>query len=677
MMDNKNFLIAIALSLAVLIGWQYFIAGPQIERQQQLAEQQQAATTANQPAAETAAPSTPSEPGTAPTAAPSAAGATTTLTREQAIAESPRVPINTASVSGSIDLRGGRIDDLRLNDFHETVDPNSPTIVLLSPADAPDGYFAEFGWIAKTDVASLPGPDTVWSAPAGATLSVGNPVTLTYDNGKGLTFSRKIEIDDHYMFTVTDSVSNASGTAVDLTPYGRVTRFNEPVLHGSYILHEGMIGVFGSDGLDEVKYSSLKDEPEMTKAPVTRGWLGITDKYWATALVPPADQEFTGRFVRSTDPTVRYQADFSGTPVTVPANGSAESTSHLFAGAKQVSVVDGYQKTYDIESFDLLIDWGWFYFITKPMFFLIDWLYRFFGNFGIAILAVTVLVKALFFPLANKSYKSMSAMKKVQPQMAELRERYKDDKVKQQQALMELYKKEKINPLAGCWPIAIQIPVFFSLYKVLYVTIEMRHAPFFGWIQDLSSPDPTTIFNLFGLIPWVPPSYLMIGIWPLLMGASMFVQMRLNPTPPDPTQRLIFTWMPLIFMFMLARFPAGLVIYWAWNNTLSVTQQYFIMRRQGVEVNLLGNIKETLGLKKPALPPAPASGKGGTDKPKSSAAPAEAAETDGPVARPKTAQAKATTPKKKGQTKTGSKQAPKARKPREPAKPPRPAEAEG
>ena len=513
--------------------------------------------------------------------------------------------ISTPSVSGSINLRGGRIDDLRLNDFHETVDKSSPTIILLSPADAPDGYFAEFGWSGPADAGPMPGPDTVWTAPAGAQLSVDKPVTLTYDNGKGLTFSRKIAVDDHYMFTVTDSVANATGAPVDLTPYGRVTRIGEPKTTGYYILHEGLIGVFGDQGLQEVKYSGLKDNPEKTMPVVNRGWLGITDKYWAAALIPPADQDFTGRFVKSETPSLRYQADYSGTPVPVPAGGSVESTSRLFAGAKQVSVVDDYQKTYNIESFELLIDWGWFYFITKPMFFLIDFLYRLFGNFGVAILAVTVLVKALFFPLANKSYKSMSAMKKVQPQMTELRERYKDDKVKQQQALMELYKKEKINPLAGCWPIAIQIPVFFSLYKVLFVTIEMRHAPFFGWIQDLSAPDPTTVFNLFGLIPWDVPSFLMIGIWPLIMGASMFVQMRLNPTPPDPTQRLIFTWMPLIFMFMLARFPAGLVIYWAWNNTLSVTQQYVIMRRQGVEVDLWGNVLESIGLRKPK-PAAPA-----------------------------------------------------------------------
>ncbi|MCP4386422.1 MAG: membrane protein insertase YidC, partial [Hyphomicrobiales bacterium] len=629
MMDNKNFLLAIALSLAVLLGWQYFFAAPELER----ARQQQTATETAEQAA-TGDDLVPSAPGAGQVAAPDGTvpsdGAAAVLARDAAIAETPRVPVSTARLSGSINLRGARLDDLHLNDFHETVDPTSPTIILLSPANGPDGYFAEFGWIGTADVGPVPGPDTVWTAPPGAELSDETPVVLTYDNGEGLVFSREISVDEFYMFSVTDTVSNKTAGAVGLSPYGRITRFNEPVIEGWFILHEGLIGVFGDEGLEEVDYSDLDDDaPEIDMPPVDRGWLGITDKYWATALIPPADQKFDGRFVRSSDPSLRYQADFNGDAVVIPANGSEQITSRLFAGAKQVSVVDGYEATYDIESFELLIDWGWFYFITKPMFFAIDWLFRLFGNFGVAILAVTVLVKLVFFPLANKSYKSMSAMKKVQPQMTELRERFKDDKVKQQQALMELYKKEKINPLAGCWPIAIQIPVFFALYKVLFVTIEMRHAPFFGWIQDLSAPDPTSIFNLFGLIPFTPPSILMLGVWPLLMGASMFIQMRLNPTPPDPTQRMIFTWMPLIFMFMLAGFPAGLVIYWAWNNTLSIAQQYFIMRRQGVDVNLLGNIRESLGLVKPPPQPDPAKpaaskAKPAEDKPSTDSKSAEA-----------------------------------------------------
>ncbi|MCB1501425.1 MAG: membrane protein insertase YidC [Bauldia sp.] len=639
MMDNKNLFIAIGLSLAILVGWQYFFAPAPVPEQ---------------PVAE--APVTPDGTGTT-TQPPATVGGSTApvpggpeasgLTREEALALSPRVKIATEAVSGSINLIGGRIDDVRLNAFHETVDPTSPTVILLSPVGGPNGYFAESGWIAETSDIATPGPTTQWTAPPGAELGVGNPVTLTYDNGAGLVFSRKIAIDEHFMFTVTDSVRNDTGAAVNLTPYGRVTRLGEPENHGWFILHEGLIGVFGDEGLEEVKYKKLADGP-VTMPAVQRGWLGITDKYWAAAMVPPRDADFTGRFIRIEDPSLRYQADYRGSAVAVPPAGTIESSSELFAGAKQVAVIDGYQKSLDIESFELIIDWGWFYFITKPMFYLIDFLYRVFGNFGVAILLVTVIVKAIFFPLANKSYKSMSAMKKVQPQMAALREQYKDDKVKQQQALMELYKKEKINPLAGCWPVAVQIPVFFSLYKVLFVTIEMRHAPFFGWIQDLSAPDPTTIFNLFGLIPWTPPQMLMIGVWPLIMGVTMFVQMRLNPTPPDPAQKMIFTWMPVIFTFMLASFPAGLVIYWAWNNTLSVLQQYTIMRRQGVDVDIIGNIKDTFR----RTPPKPA------DPPKAKALPAAAADNDddeaddepAPTASGKKAPAKKPAPKKSGKS---------------------------
>jgi YidC/Oxa1 family membrane protein insertase len=593
MMDNnRNFLLAIVLSIIVLVGWQYFIAGPQVEkaRQGQALQTGQAQTGTGENAPAGAATTAPSAGVTA--AAPAGgAEAATIVSREAALAQSPRVPIATGAVSGSINLRGGRVDDLRLNGFHETVDATSPTIVLLSPAGGPDGYFAEFGWIASAKDVAVPASDTVWTAPADAKLTTASPVTLSFDNGAGLVFTRKIAIDDKYMFTVTDGVMNKTGGAVDLIPYGRVTRVGEPHTAGYYILHEGLIGVFGNQGMKEATYKALNKEPQQNIAKSEGGWLGITDKYWATALVP--GKSFEARFARFEQPGLIYQADFRGDAISVPAGGNAEIANRLFAGAKQVAVVNGYRDTLGVEHFDLLIDWGWFYFITKPMFFVVDWFYRLFGNFGIAILAVTVVVKAAFFPLANKSYKSMSAMKLMQPQMTAIRERFKDDKVKQQQALMELYKKEKINPLAGCWPVALQIPVFFSLYKVLFVTIEMRHAPFFGWIRDLSSPDPTNFFTLFGLIPWTPPHLLMLGIWPLIMGVTMFVQMRLNPTPVDPAQQMIFTWMPVIFTFMLASFPAGLVIYWAWNNTLSVTQQYIIMRRQGVKVDLWGNIAST------------------------------------------------------------------------------------
>jgi YidC/Oxa1 family membrane protein insertase len=467
--------------------------------------------------------------------------------------------------------------------------------VLLSPSSGPAGYFAETGWIPAAAEVAVPASDAVWTAPENAALTIGRPITLTWDNGAGLVFTRTVAIDEEYMFTVTDGVENRSGAPVSLTPYGRVVRLGEVHSSGFYILHEGPIGVFGDEGLEEISYSSVRDDRELAMPESNTGWLGITDKYWAVTLVPEQGKPFTGRFAFFDNGAPRYQSDYRAAPLTVAPGGKAETAARVFAGAKQVSVVDGYDAQ-GIDRFELLIDWGWFYFITKPMFFFIDWFYRLLGNFGLAILAVTVVVKLVFFPLANRSYRSMSAMKKLQPQMTEIRERFADDRAKQQQALMEMYKREKINPIAGCWPMLLQIPVFFALYKVLFVTIEMRHAPFFGWIQDLSAPDPLSAFTLFGLIPWDPAAvpvighFLLIGIWPLIMGVTMWVQMRLNPTPPDPTQAIIFNWMPVIFTFMLAGFPAGLVIYWAWNNTLSILQQAIIMRRQGVKIELWDNV---------------------------------------------------------------------------------------
>jgi len=600
MQDNRNLIIALVLSVIVLIGWEIFVLGPQQKHQQELAAQQTQSQTV--PAADSSGGTAPAATGAAPTAA----AAQPTLTRDAALAQFQRVEIATDALTGSVNLTGGRIDDLRLRDYHDTVDDKSPTIVLLSPSGAPDAYFAEFGWTAPAAAGKTPGPDTLWSAPAGAKLTVQTPLVLTYDNGAGLVFQRTVSVDDKYMFTVSDTVTNKGTAAQPLTPYGRVVHFGNPA-NGSYILHLGLIASVGDQHLRQESYKSLDGDKTVTFDAANSGFIGINDKYWATALVPEPGKDFVAKMEKIDTPN-GYQADYSGAPVSVAPGASAEMSARLFAGAKQVAVVNGYRDAVPggIPHFDLLIDWGeWVWIGTKPMFAVIDFFFHLFGNFGLAILAVTVCVKALFFPLANQSYKSMSAMKRVQPQMGAIREQYKDDKVKQQQALMELYKKEKINPLAGCWPIAIQIPVFFCLYKVLYVTIEMRHAPFFGWIHDLSAPDPTHIFNLFGLLPYDPSvipligGFLAIGLWPVIMGITMFVQMRLNPTPPDPTQAALFTWMPLIFTFMLSTFPAGLVIYWAWNNTLSVTQQYFIMRRYGTEVNLWDNILTSLGLRKP------------------------------------------------------------------------------
>jgi YidC/Oxa1 family membrane protein insertase len=610
MNDNKNTILAIALSALLLLGWQYFFALPQEKaRQEQLQLQaqlqKQAIPTPAQPGQ---SPQPAQQPG--PAQVPGQANAPAPpapVDRARALAETPRVQISTGSLQGSIALKGGRIDDLALVKFRETVDPKSPPIVLLSPSGTADPFYAEFGWTGSANSnVKLPTSETVWKQNGTGAVGVGHPVTLTYDNGEGLEFRRTIAVDDKYLFTIKDEVTNKGAAAVSLFPYALISRHGTPQTAGYYILHEGLIGVLGESGLQEYTYKTIA-EKKAVNFDITNGWLGITDKYWAATLLPDTNARLKARFSSSTIGNVpTYQTDYLLDAQTIAPGATASVNARLFAGAKEVATVGinfplvgigGYNKELGLNHFDLLIDWGWFYFITKPMFLAMDYFFHLFGNFGLAILMVTVLVKIIFFPLANKSYASMAKMKAVQPQMTALRERYADDKAKQQQELMELYKREKINPLAGCLPIAIQIPVFFSLYKVLFVTIEMRHAPFFGWIHDLSAQDPTNIFNLFGLIPLDPTilpligSFLHLGAWPLIMGVTMWVQMKLNPAPPDPTQQMIFNWMPIIFTFMLANFPAGLVIYWAWNNTLSVIQQSVIMRKHGAKIELFDNLK--------------------------------------------------------------------------------------
>jgi YidC/Oxa1 family membrane protein insertase len=585
--NNRNFFITIALSVLILTLWQVFYMNPRIEREREQArieaervEQQNPGQTT------TTTPTAPAAPGTT---VPGTDGATAE-SRDQALAASPRVRIDTPSISGSINLKGGRIDDVKLKAYRLTVEKDSPNIELLNPAALPNGFYAEIGYVGNAGSGAVPNPDALWTVEGNPTLTPAAPVVLTYANDKGLTFKRQIAVDQNYMFTVTDTVTNAGGAPVTLNNYGRVTRFDKPTHASIYVLHEGLIGVTGEEGLQEISYSTIEDDKSVKPGKSSDGWLGITDKYWALALVPSGKQPFQPSFNYLEDLRARYQSDFLTDTITVAPGQSQTVETLVFAGAKEVAKVQAYETERGIRQFDLLIDWGWFYFITKPMFHLIDWFYKLLGNFGLAILATTVVVKAVFFPLANKSYKSMANMKMVQPKLLEIREKYADDKMKQQQAMMELYKTEKINPIAGCWPVLLQIPVFFALYKVLYVTIEMRHAPFFGWIQDLAAPDPTSLFNLFGLLPFMVPQYLHIGVWPLIMGVTMFLQMRMNPTPPDPTQAMIFNWMPLIFTFMLASFPAGLVIYWAWNNFLSILQQGVIMKRQGAKIELWDNL---------------------------------------------------------------------------------------
>ncbi|MEH2539619.1 MULTISPECIES: membrane protein insertase YidC [unclassified Bradyrhizobium] len=614
MTDNRNTILAVILSGLVLIAWQYFYNMPQMERQR---AQQQTQAELNKSQPQTAPGSTTPQPGATPSAgAPAGQPAQPVVSRDTAIAASPRIKIETPRISGSIALKGARIDDLALEKFRDTVDPKSPAIVLFSPSGTAHPYYAEFGWVAASgSTAKLPDRETVWQQEGSGSLSPERPVTLKWDNGEGLTFRRTIAVDDRYLFTIKDDVTNVGNAPVTLYPFALISRHGTPEVSGYYILHEGLIGYLGDQRLQEYSYSKI-DEVKSVAFNVTNGWLGITDKYWASALLPDTTARLQARFSSNLAGTKRtYQTDYLLDPQTIAIGGTGSANARLFAGAKEASVVGinfpfaghgGYNKQLGLNQFDLLIDWGWFYFITKPMFLLLDYFFHLVGNFGLSILLVTVLIKLLFFPLANKSYASMAKMKSVQPQLQALKERYPDDRQKQQQEMMEIYRKEKINPIAGCLPIALQIPVFFSLYKVLFVTIEMRHAPFYGWIRDLSASDPTNLFNLFGLLPFDPTHipvigfYLALGVWPIIMGITMWFQMKLNPTPPDPTQKMIFDWMPLIFTFMLAGFPAGLVIYWAWNNLLSVIQQSYIMRKNGVKVELFDNLKATFAPKKAA-----------------------------------------------------------------------------
>jgi YidC/Oxa1 family membrane protein insertase len=560
--DQRNLIVAIVFSVAIILGFQYFYELPRLRQAQE--QQQQAAQSVeelarNQPASQAA-------PGAAPTAG-------------EAVQDAPRIRIDNGRIDGSLSLRGGRIDDIQLADYRETVEPTSPEIRLLDPVRGPGAYFAEFGWVAdQANPVAVPGAETMWQAD-GEAVGAGKPVTMTWDNGQGLTFGKTLALDNDFMFKIGRSVRNDTDQPVTLHPYGLIGRWGTPHTLGYYILHEGPIGVF-QERLEEPNYADVVEEAHQYDT--TGGWLGFTDKYWLTSLVPDQGKPVKASFRHVQDNGLdKYQADYLGEPVTIAPGQTLEMTEHLFVGAKEVNLLDRYSEELNIPLFDRAVDFGWFYFLTKPFFHILNWLYHATGNYGIAILGLTLLVKIVLFPLANKSYKSMSAMKALQPEMEKLRERFSDDRQKMQVELMALYKREKVNPVSGCLPILVQIPVFFALYKVLFVSIEMRHAPFFGWIRDLSAPDPTTIFNLFGLIPWDPPAFLMIGIWPLIMGATMFVQQKLNPQPPDPLQAKLMQYLPLIFIFMFATFPAGLVIYWAWNNTLSVLQQWYIMKRHG------------------------------------------------------------------------------------------------
>ena len=584
-MDQKRLIIAIAVSIAILLGFQFLLpkAPPRPPAQE-------TAAALNQPAPEAARRSVdPSFPGTEPEAVPQPK-------------DVPRIPISADRVSGTVSLRGAVLDDLVLRDYHEEVSPTSPLVRILEPQTDPEPNYIQYGWTSDNAGIKLPDDATIWT-PSSQALTRQSPLTLTWDNGAGLIFSIKLEVDDFYMFTVTQSVKNNTDAPVALHTFQRVRRDYQPVTAGYYILHEGPLGVL--DGkLNDPSYATVKSDAAKANGiaqtlQTTGGWIGITDKYWLTAVIPDqaVPQVATYRYGRSASGPDRYQTDFASLPAaTVAPGATANSTFSAFAGAKEVHLLAHYENAEHVPLFSYAVDFGWFWFLTKPIFYALDWLNGVLGNFGLAIMVFTVFAKLLFFPLANKSYRSMSKMKLLGPKMTALRERLKDDPTKLQSEMMQLYKTEKVNPAAGCLPMLVQIPVFFSLYKVIFVTIEMRHAPFFGWIHDLSALDPTNVFNLFGLIPIDPThyaSFLHLSAWTLIMGATMYVQQQLNPPPPDPMQARLFKFMPLIFMFMMGRFPAGLLIYWSWNNTLTVCQQWLIMRRTKIGPTVTKSLPRT------------------------------------------------------------------------------------
>jgi YidC/Oxa1 family membrane protein insertase len=589
--QNKNLLLASVLSFIVILVW--FVFFPPTEP----------VVDPNAPAtvSQTAEPTTP-----AVVATPNAT-ATATAEAAEPLPKAPRLTIDTPQLLGSISMLGGRIDDLSLKSYRETLDPTSPMVRLLSPVGENQPYYAVFGWGAAGDTSfdDVPGAKTEWKLTSGGTLAPGNPVTLTWANTKGLTFTRTISVDDHFMFTVADSVANAGAAPASLFPYGIVARHGKPQgLQNFYVLHEGVVG--RTDGkLTELKYKALAEMPandregalaEVTDAN-TDGWIGFTDKYWMTTLIPEQGQPFTSvvKYVPSAD---IFQTETRMQVVTVAPGATVETATRLFAGAKEWETIRGYQNA-GIPGFLDSIDWGWFFFLTKPIFFVLHWLHGLIGNMGLAIIGLTFVLKLIVLPLAYKSYVSMARMKELQPEMEALKERAGDDKALMQREMMKLYKEKKVNPAAGCLPIFIQIPIFFSLYKVIFVTIELRHAAFFGWLKDLSAPDPSSLYNLFGLLPWPAPDHpsmlatVFIGALPILLGISMWLQQKLNPAPADPVQAQIFAYMPWVFMFMLGGFASGLVVYWITNNLITFSQQYIIMRSHGHHPDIFGNIKSS------------------------------------------------------------------------------------
>ena len=558
-MDTKNVIAAISLSAAVIILYSLFFAPPPPDPKQIQAEKNKTTETSSADA-----PSLDQNEENIK------------ISRDEALGEQQRILFENDNIKGSISLTGSLIDDLTFKKYTNTLNGND-NVVLLNPKKTENGYYVETGWATANKNIDIPDSKTIWKIEGSNKLTPNSPINLSWKNNQNIEFKKEIKIDDEYLFTVNQKIVNNSGKTYNFYPYGQIIRNEAPEVTNFYILHEGLLGVF-DEQLVEKDYDDIEEKKYSIK--VDEGWLGITDKYWITSLIPEENKKFRADF----DYKNKFRANYIETSATeVGANETKSNKIKIIIAAKEVNVIDGYAKSQNIAKYDLAIDWGWFYFIVKPLFFAIQYFFEISGNFGIAIILITICIRLAFFPLANYSFRSMAKMKVLQPEMTRLKELHKEDKMKLQQEMMALYKKEKVNPVSGCLPIFIQIPFFFAIYKVLFVTIEMRHQPFFGWIKDLSERDPTSIFNLFGLIPWDPPSFLLIGVWPCLMGVSMWLQQKLNPTPPDPIQAKIFMFFPLFLTVILAPFPSGLVIYWTINNVLTMAQQYIIMKRTTVK----------------------------------------------------------------------------------------------
>ena len=554
-MDTKNVLMAIVLSTIVLVFWSTFFEPPPPPIEKQIAENQIAKDE------KTSSPSIEK------------AELSKKISRNDTIDSADRVKIENKNIKGSLSLQGAIIDDIIFKNYKKSLDSDEK-VIFLNPKSSSEGYYIETGWASNSnEKLKLPLDNTIWKVRSNRMLSPNNPVVLEWNNNEGLIFTKKIELDEKFLFKITQSIKNTSNKSYEFFPYAQITRNYKPDVTPIYILHEGFIGMF-DDELKEEDYDDIEEEKFTINS--SKGWLGITDKYWLTAIVPEKGKKFKSEFLSNDG---KYKANFIiQEPIELRSNMSITNEINAFVAAKEVAAIDGYAERMGIEKFDLAIDWGWFYFITKPLFFVIEYFFKLTGNFGIAIIILTALVRLTFFPLANYSFRSMAKMKILQPEMIRLKELHKDDKTKLQQEMMTLYKREKVNPISGCLPVIIQIPFFFAVYKMLFVTIEMRQQPFFGWIQDLSARDPTSIFNLFGLIPWDPPTFLMIGVWPILMGITMYLQQKLNPTPPDPMQAKIFMFLPIFLTIILAPFPSGLVVYWTISNVLTMAQQWVIIR---------------------------------------------------------------------------------------------------